>query len=113
MAPLMAAKTGRRGDYPNRFRPANLRNTAPKPVEAAALPSPYSPSPTSSGRPRNDYDGEEMSVEDARDLLVRAGITAILYTSPSHTVAKPRWRVLCPSIADGGVGKTSSFMTSQ
>jgi hypothetical protein len=46
VAPLMAAKTGRRGDYPNRFRPANLRNTAPKPVEATAL----------SGPPRHKHD---------------------------------------------------------
>lgn len=43
-----------------------------------------------------DYDGEEISIEEARDRLKRHGITAALYTSPSHTPEKPRWRVLAP-----------------
>jgi hypothetical protein len=41
-----------------------------------------------------DYDGEVISVEEAAAALKVAGIAAILYTSPSHTAAKPRWRVL-------------------
>ena len=43
-----------------------------------------------------DYDGGEVSLADAQMLLSEKSITAILYTSPSHTEAKPRWRVLAP-----------------
>jgi hypothetical protein len=43
-----------------------------------------------------DYDGEQMSFNEAFDILEDNGITALLYTSPSHEEAKPRWRVLCP-----------------
>jgi hypothetical protein len=43
-----------------------------------------------------DYDGEEISFEDAKQTLIRAGVLAILYTSPGHTEEAPRWRVLCP-----------------
>lgn len=42
-----------------------------------------------------DYDGEKMPMAQAARLLKAAGIAALLYTSPSHTDAKPRWRVLC------------------
>lgn len=41
-----------------------------------------------------DYDAGEMSAETAALLLSATGILAVVYTSPSHTVAKPRWRVL-------------------
>ncbi|WP_239451707.1 phage/plasmid primase, P4 family [Elioraea rosea] len=44
-----------------------------------------------------DYDDEEIGVAQAVETLDRAGLLAILYTSPSHTAEKPRWRVLCPS----------------
>lgn len=44
-----------------------------------------------------DYDGESISFDQALDTLGFAGLTAILYTSPSHTESKPRWRVLCPT----------------
>jgi len=43
-----------------------------------------------------DYDGEVMTVAQAAGLLHAAGVTAFIYTSPSHTSAKPRWRVLAP-----------------
>ncbi len=47
-----------------------------------------------------DYDGGVMAPEEARDRLAQAGIEALVYTSPSHTPKKPRWRVLalfcCP-----------------
>lgn len=43
-----------------------------------------------------DYDGGEVSLADAQMLLSESNITGILYTSPSHTPAKPRWRVLAP-----------------
>ena len=43
-----------------------------------------------------DYDGESVSMRDAQMLLHEQSVEAILYSSPSHTEAKPRWRVLCP-----------------
>jgi hypothetical protein len=43
-----------------------------------------------------DYDGEAVSFEEAVEILDKAGIHSIVYTSPSHTPKKPRWRVLCP-----------------
>jgi Protein of unknown function (DUF3987) len=44
-----------------------------------------------------DYDGEQITLDRARQVLSQAGLAAVLYTSPSHTVAAPRWRVLCPT----------------
>ena len=44
-----------------------------------------------------DYDGGEVSLEDARARLEAAGLYALLYSTPSHTPEHPRWRVLCPS----------------
>jgi hypothetical protein len=43
-----------------------------------------------------DYDGEAMQPEEAIDKLEAAHIKAVVYTSPSHTPEKPRWRVLSP-----------------
>lgn len=43
-----------------------------------------------------DYDGEEIAPELAASRLERAGLRAIVYTSPSHTEERPRWRVLAP-----------------
>lgn len=43
-----------------------------------------------------DYDGGEMGIDEAARLLDDAGIAAVLYTTPSHTDAAPRWRVLAP-----------------
>ena len=43
-----------------------------------------------------DYDDEAMSVDEAVQRLVAAGVLAIVYTSPSHSEDAPRWRVLCP-----------------
>jgi len=43
-----------------------------------------------------DYDGEAVSVSEATEMLADAGITAVIYTSPSHTPEKPRWRVAAP-----------------
>ena len=43
-----------------------------------------------------DYDGAQMDVDAARDLLDQQGVASVLYTSPSHTEDAPRWRVLCP-----------------
>ena len=44
-----------------------------------------------------DYDGEQITLDRARTILASANLAAILYTSPSHTEATPRWRVLCPT----------------
>ena len=47
-----------------------------------------------------DYDGGEMTPEGAAERLDKAGLDAIVYTSPSHTDAVPRWRVGCPFRAE-------------
>ncbi len=46
-----------------------------------------------------DYDGEQVSFEEAVDRLTNAGVLGIVYTSPSHTENRQRWRVLCPLTA--------------
>lgn len=46
-----------------------------------------------------DYDGETITLDRARQVLLQAGLAAVLYTSPSHTAGKPRWRILCPTSA--------------
>jgi putative DNA primase/helicase len=43
-----------------------------------------------------DYDGEEVPFEKAVATMIEAGVAGIVYTSPSHSTDKPRWRVLCP-----------------
>ncbi|MCR0985283.1 YfjI family protein [Roseomonas populi] len=43
-----------------------------------------------------DYDGERMSFEEAVEVATKADLLCLIYTSPSHTTARPRWRVLCP-----------------
>ena len=43
-----------------------------------------------------DYDGEKVQPEQAVELLERAGVRAVVYTSPSHKPDAPRWRVLAP-----------------
>jgi len=47
-----------------------------------------------------DYDAEQMSPEEAYGALTLHGIRALIYTSPSHTTAAPRWRVLAPLAQD-------------
>lgn len=44
-----------------------------------------------------DYDGEQITLDRARQIIAQAGLAAILYTSPSHAPQAPRWRVLCPT----------------
>ena len=43
-----------------------------------------------------DYDGEEMPITEAQQRLDATGCAYMIYTSPSHTLAKPRWRVIVP-----------------
>ena len=47
-----------------------------------------------------DYDGEEMAFGAAVEVLGKAGVLALVYTSPSHADGAPRWRVLCPLSAE-------------
>src|SRR6516162_222795 len=44
-----------------------------------------------------DYDIEEVPFADALTALNELQIAALLYTSPSHSSDKPRWRVLAPT----------------
>ena len=44
-----------------------------------------------------DYDGGAMPFEEAVEIATKADLLCLLYTSPSHTPEKPRWRVLCPT----------------
>lgn len=43
-----------------------------------------------------DYDAGEVGVDEAVRRLERAQLRAVVYTSPSHSDEKPRWRVLAP-----------------
>ena len=43
-----------------------------------------------------DYDLEVMPMSAAAELLQAAKLEAVFYTSPSHKVDKPRWRILLP-----------------
>jgi hypothetical protein len=43
-----------------------------------------------------DYDGEVMPPAEMAEALERAGIAALVYTTPSYASDKLRWRVLAP-----------------
>jgi hypothetical protein len=77
-----------------------------------------------------DYDSEAISFEEAVNIAARGRVRSILYTTPSHTDAKPRWRILCPTSCElapaerygmaarvnglyGGVFAPESFILSQ
>ncbi len=47
-----------------------------------------------------DYDGGQLQPDIAAQLLQLSGIESLIYTSPSHTVQAPRWRVLAPLSTD-------------
>jgi putative DNA primase/helicase len=57
-----------------------------------------------------DYDQGEMSLAEARDIIVSAGICTILYASPSYTPAAPKWRVLCPFSQEYPPAERDRFM---
>ncbi|WP_426954126.1 phage/plasmid primase, P4 family [Muricoccus radiodurans] len=44
-----------------------------------------------------DYDGESVAFDEAVEIAAKAGLLCLIYTSPSHTPGKPRWRILCPT----------------
>ncbi len=71
-----------------------------------------------------------MSFNDAVAILKKARLQFLIYTSPTHAIAKPRWRVLMPTSRDlppaerekllgrvngllGGIFSTESFTLSQ
>ena len=82
----------------------------------------FGPTPTSRGSLRHnanvveiygvegDYDGGAMQPEHAIMLLERAGIRATVYTSPSHTPDRPRWRVLAPLSRAAGPKDHSRYL---
>jgi hypothetical protein len=43
-----------------------------------------------------DYDGEKISFDEAVATLKAMNVRFLIYTSPSHTDAAPRWRILLP-----------------
>lgn len=43
-----------------------------------------------------DHDAGTLTPAEAAQRLQQAGIAALIYTSPSHTPERPRWRVLAP-----------------
>lgn len=47
-----------------------------------------------------DYDQEMLSFNDAVAGIERAKLAALIYTSPSYTETKPRWRILLPTSCD-------------
>lgn len=47
-----------------------------------------------------DYDGEQVTLQEAAWAFAQMGVKALLFTSASHTAEKPRWRVLLP-LAEG------------
>lgn len=52
-----------------------------------------------------DYDGGEVSMQDAAARLAALGVRCALYASPSWTPEHPRWRVLAPFSAPVTVGQ--------
>ena len=44
-----------------------------------------------------DYDGEVVTLDETVGILRIAHLRALVYASPSHTAAKPRWRILAPT----------------
>jgi hypothetical protein len=77
-----------------------------------------------------DYDGEEVSPEEAQTRLQAAGLISVIYTSASYTDGAPRWRAILPlseaaapaqralfvaraNRALGGIASRESFTLSQ
>jgi hypothetical protein len=44
-----------------------------------------------------DYDVEVVSFDDALAALMQIGVHALIYTSPTHNLAAPRWRIIAPT----------------
>lgn len=48
-----------------------------------------------------DYDAGKIAVVEATARLRTARLAGVIYTSPSHTAERPRWRIICPLSATG------------
>ena len=57
-----------------------------------------------------DYDGEEMAIGEAKQRLSDAGLAYLIYTTPGHTLLKPRWRVLAPFSRELPPGRRSKMV---
>ena len=57
-----------------------------------------------------DYDAEQVGFGEAVDRLTNAGVMGIVYTSPSHTEERQRWRVLCPLSGPAIPGERSKML---
>jgi hypothetical protein len=57
-----------------------------------------------------DYDGGVVPFEEVAELLLKAGILSLLYTSPSHREDAPRWRVLCPTSVELEPGQRNRIL---
>jgi hypothetical protein len=44
-----------------------------------------------------DHDDKKIAFDDAVQVLRAMGISALIYTSPSHSPAAPRWRIIAPT----------------
>jgi hypothetical protein len=44
-----------------------------------------------------DYDGKQMSIEDAVKIAKKNKLQCLIYTSPSHTKSEPKWRIILPT----------------
>jgi hypothetical protein len=57
-----------------------------------------------------DYDGEQVTPDEAARLLREAQITSLIYTSPSHRPDAPRWRALLPFSKAVSPGKRAEYV---
>jgi hypothetical protein len=57
-----------------------------------------------------DDDSGIMGFDETVDTLTKAGVAAIVYTSPSHTLDAPRSRVLCPTSMEYPPDQRDLFM---
>lgn len=44
-----------------------------------------------------DYDGEALGIDQAIETAEKIGLRSVIYTSPSHSPRRPRWRIMCPA----------------
>ena len=57
-----------------------------------------------------DYDGEIVDFDEAVETAEKLGLRALIYTSPSHTPRRPRWRIMCPISRGMAPGQRSTLM---
>ncbi len=57
-----------------------------------------------------DYDGGVIPFDDAVEIAAKADLLCLIYTSPSHTAAKPRWRILCSTSEELPPGQRNQLL---